>query len=116
MPREKFQNLTEPMFYTLLCLHRPAYGAEIMEQVAALTGGAVRLGPGTLYHLLEEFHAAGLITESDALGRRRTYRLTPKGEALLQNEYARLCRLTDDYRRVFRPRGGAPGQDKEDEP
>ena len=45
MPREKFQNLTEPMFYTLLCLHRPAYGAEIMEQVAALTGGAVRLGP-----------------------------------------------------------------------
>ena len=108
MPREKFQTLTEPMFYTLLCLHRPAYGAEIMEQVAALTGGAVRLGPGTLYHLLEEFHAAGLITESDALGRRRTYRLTPKGEALLQNEYARLCRLTDDYRRVFRPRGAAP--------
>ena len=40
MPREKFQTLTEPMFYTLLCLHRPAYGAEIMEQVAALTGGA----------------------------------------------------------------------------
>ena len=116
MPREKFQNLTEPMFYTLLCLHRPAYGAEIMEQVAALTGGAVRLGPGTLYHLLEEFHAAGLITESDALGRRRTYRLTTKGEALLQNEYARLCRLADDYRRVFRPRGAAPGQDKEDEP
>lgn len=116
MPREKFQTLTEPMFYTLLCLHRPAYGAEIMEQVAALTGGAVRLGPGTLYHLLEEFHAAGLITESDALGWRRTYRLTPKGEALLQNEYARLCRLTDDYRRVFRPRGAAPGQDKENEP
>lgn len=116
MPREKFQTLTEPMFYTLLCLRAPAYGAEIMEQVSRLTGGAVRLGPGTLYHLLEEFRAAGLITESDALGRRRTYRLTPKGEALLQNEYARLCRLAEDYRRVFQPRGSAPGQDKEEEP
>ena len=90
MPREKFQTLTEPMFYTLLCLHRPAYGAEIMEQVAALTGGAVRLGPGTLYHLLEEFHAAGLITESDALGRRRTYRLTDKGREAYLEELERL--------------------------
>ena len=55
MSRDKFQTLTEPMYYTLLCLREPACGADVMQQVAAMTGGAVHLGPGTLYHLLDEF-------------------------------------------------------------
>ena len=55
MSRDKFKTLTEPMYYTLLCLREPACGADVMQQVAAMTGGAVHLGPGTLYHLLDEF-------------------------------------------------------------
>ena len=42
MSRDKFQTLTEPMYYTLLCLREPACGADVMQQVAAMTGGTPR--------------------------------------------------------------------------
>ena len=60
MAREKFQTLTEQMFYILLCLRREQCGADIMERVPAMTGGRVSVGPGTLYNLLEQFLQAGL--------------------------------------------------------
>ena len=58
MPREKFGTLTEPMFYTLLCLREPCCGADIMAKVRTLTQGRVGIGPGTLYNLLEEFFSS----------------------------------------------------------
>ena len=64
MPREKFQTLTEPMFYILLCLRVECYGMDIMEQVKQITGGRVTVGPGTLYNLLELFVDAGMIYET----------------------------------------------------
>lgn len=48
MAREKFQTLTEQMFYILLCLQEECYGMDIMEKVAAMTEGRVTIGPGTL--------------------------------------------------------------------
>ena len=60
MAREKFQTLTEQMFYILLCLRREQCGADIMERVPAMTGGRVSVGPGTLYNLLEQFLAGRL--------------------------------------------------------
>ena len=39
MAREKFQTLTEQMFYILLCLRQEQCGADIMARVAELTGG-----------------------------------------------------------------------------
>ena len=48
MAREKFQTLTEQMFYILLCLRREQCGADIMAQVSALTAGRVSVGPGTV--------------------------------------------------------------------
>ena len=73
MPREKFKTLTQQMYYILLCLGEECCGIDIMDRVATLTGGAVRVGSGTLYHLLEQFLAAGLIRETRAEGRRRSY-------------------------------------------
>ena len=52
MAREKFQTLTEQMFYILLCLRQEQCGADIMAQVSALTRERVTVGPGTLYNLL----------------------------------------------------------------
>ena len=52
MPREKFQALTEQMFYILLCLKDECCGMDIMNRVEQLTCGRVRVGPGTLYNLL----------------------------------------------------------------
>ena len=101
MPREKFRTLTEQMFYILMCLRTEMCGMDIMEQVAAMTGGRVQVGPGTLYNLLEQFVEAGMIRETRAEGRRRSYILTAKGREALEAEYIRLRALTGDYESVF---------------
>ena len=101
MPREKFQTLTEQMFYILLCLNQECCGIDIMDQIPAMTGGRVRVGSGTLYNLLEQFVQAGMIQETKAEGRRRSYLLTSKGRETLQEEYRRLCTQAEDYRRIF---------------
>ena len=41
MAREKFQTLTEQMFYILLCLRTELCGTDIMAQVSTLTKGRV---------------------------------------------------------------------------
>ena len=101
MPREKFQALTEQMFYILLCLKDECCGTDIMAKVEAITCGRVRVGPGTLYHLLEQFLDADFIWQTKAEGRRRSYILTAKGRAALREEFDRLRRQTEDYRRCF---------------
>ena len=60
MAREKFQTLTEQMFYVLLCLREECCGMDLMERIRLLTSGRVSVGPGTLYNLLEQFAAEGL--------------------------------------------------------
>lgn len=101
MPREKFRTLTEQMFYILMCLRTEMCGMDIMEKVSAMTNGRVQVGPGTLYNLLEQFAEAGMIRETRAEGRRRSYILTEKGKEALATEYARLQALTRDYERIF---------------
>ena len=99
MPREKFQTLTEQMFYILLCLQNECCGTDIMETVQRMTGDRVQIGPGTLYNLLEKFLEAGMIEETAAEGRKRSYRINAAGRAALDAEYRRLEQLAEDYRR-----------------
>ncbi|MBR6643510.1 MAG: PadR family transcriptional regulator [Lachnospiraceae bacterium] len=101
MPREKFQTLTEQMFYILLCLKEECCGMDIMSRVEELTNGRVRVGPGTLYNLLEQFQSAGFIKETKVVGRKRSYILLEKGEAMLREEYQRLKKLTVDFENMF---------------
>lgn len=101
MPRAKFQTLTEQMYYILLCLKEECYGMDIMDQIPAMTGGRVKVGSGTLYNLLEQFLEAGMIRETRAEGRRRSYILTDKGRELLADAYWRICAQAEDYRRIF---------------
>mgnify|MGYP000033098467 CR=1 FL=1 len=108
MAREKFQTLTEQMFYILLCLRQEQCGADIMSQVTALTAGRVSVGPGTLYNLLEQFLQAGYIRETKVEGRKRSYVLTPTGREALEAEARRLRQLTADYERLMESEGGAP--------
>ena len=97
MAREKFQTLTEPMFYILLCLREECCGADIMARVGALTQGRVSIGPGTLYNLLDSFQSAGMIRQTAVEGRKRSYLITAKGREILEAEYRRLLVLTEDY-------------------
>ena len=108
MAREKFQTLTEQMFYILLCLRQEQCGADIMAQVSALTAGRVTVGPGTLYNLLEQFLQAGYIQETKVEGRKRSYLITEAGLKALENEYRRLRTLTADYEARMGQEGVSP--------
>lgn len=101
MPREKFQTLTEQMFYILLCLKEECCGMDIMEKVEQMTKGRVRVGPGTLYNLLEQFQCMGFIRETKVEGRKRSYILMEKGKSMLKEEYERLKTKTNDYETMF---------------
>ena len=85
------------MYYVLLCLRHECCGTDIMNMTLEMTDGRVRIGPGTLYNLLEQFADAGMIRETGIEGRKRSYILTDGGEELLGNEYQRLIQQIKDY-------------------
>ena len=99
MPREKFVTLTEAMFYILICLQKECCGTDIMQQVRDLTNGRVRIGPGTLYNLLDQFLKNKMIQETSVQGRRKNYQITKYGKELLDLEYERIKQLAKDYER-----------------
>ena len=107
MAREKYQTLTEQMFYILLCLTREQCGVDIMERVREMTEGRVVIGPGTLYSLLESFQQEGFIRETKVEGRKRSYVITPAGQDALEAEVRRLRTLAADYERLAETEGGA---------
>ncbi len=59
MAREQFQTLTEPMYYILMALSEECCGVDIMERVRQISGGRVKVGPGTLYTMLSKFPYCG---------------------------------------------------------
>jgi DNA-binding PadR family transcriptional regulator len=93
--------LTPAAFQVLLALARgPVHGYAIMGFAEDVTGGAVRLGPGTLYRTIGRLVADGLVEEADRAdpdaphdARRRYYRLTPLGRQAAQAEAALLARM-----------------------
>ena len=99
MPREKFVTLTEAMFYILICLQKECCGTDIMQQVHDMTDRRVRIGPGTLYNLLDQFLKNKMIQETRVLGRRKNYQITEYGKELLDLEYKRIKQLAKDYER-----------------
>jgi DNA-binding PadR family transcriptional regulator len=71
------------------------HGYGIMQEVARQSEGKYKLGPGTLYDNLQKLLARGLVQEcghraGDEDPRRRYYRLTTKGRAVLSAEVTRL--------------------------
>lgn len=96
MAREQFQNLTEPMYYILMSLLKERCGVDIMEAVAEISKGRVRVGPGTLYTLLGKFEKENIIRETEVQGRKRSYIITDKGKEILLDEYRRLITMVND--------------------
>lgn len=101
MAREKFQTLTEQMYYILLALEEECCGVDIMERVNERTKNRISVGPGTLYTLLAKFVKADMIQETLVEGRKKSYILTEHGRNVLREEYVRLKMQVEDGRRLF---------------
>lgn len=97
MAREKFQTLTEQMFYILLSFQEECCGVDVMENVSQMTSGRISIGPGTMYTLTASFEKAGFIVETAVEGRKRTYKLTEEGYQILEEERKRLEQMVRDY-------------------
>jgi DNA-binding PadR family transcriptional regulator len=86
---------------------RDQHGYGIMQDVAARTGGKLRLGAGTLYGSVKRMLERGLIVELNERERpdadsdderRRYYRLTPFGRKVAKAEAARLSEMLEQAR------------------
>ena len=102
MPRPtdpKTQPLRPPVFHILLALStRSLHGLGIADEVETTSGGALTLGPGTLYRSLAEMVAHDLVEmvsnpPEGSDPRRKYYRITPDGERLVRAEAERLARV-----------------------
>ncbi len=92
--------MTSAVFHVLLAIaDGETHGYRIMQEVAERSRGTVKLGPGSLYFTINRLTDAKMIEESSDRpdparddSRRKYYRLTPLGRAVLQSE---LSILTD---------------------
>ena len=97
-PQKRLLPLTPAVFYILLALaDGERHGYAIMQEVTVLSDGQVHMGPGTLYSTIQRLLDLALIVEtatsSGEDGRRRYYRLTGAGKALLETEIGRMHSL-----------------------
>lgn len=101
-----FLPLSPAIHHILLALvDDERHGYAIMLEVSRLTGGATKMGPGTLYGTLKRMLAAGLVEEADERPdpelddeRRRYYRITPLGAKVLRAETSRVSLLVSAAR------------------
>ncbi|MBQ4349080.1 MAG: PadR family transcriptional regulator [Clostridia bacterium] len=101
MPRKSMQTLSEPMYYVLLALTKELYGTEIMKEVRLLSKERIKIGPGTLYTMLDKFLSAGLITRTNKSLSTKSYIITPEGKRALKAEYDRLSALIRDGEKIM---------------
>ncbi|HTX56179.1 MAG TPA: helix-turn-helix transcriptional regulator [Candidatus Acidoferrales bacterium] len=94
---ESLLPLNPRVFYILLSLaEEERHGYAIAKAVETITGGTVRVTPGTLYPLIRQLLTDGWIHElgEDAHDpRRRRYRLSALGKRIAQAEARRLDAL-----------------------
>ena len=96
--------LTEATYYIMLSLIAPQHGYGIMQQTEQMSHGRVRLAAGTLYGALNTLCDKGWIIQLPVEdgSRRKEYRLTEKGKAVLIREVQRLRELADNGERVLK--------------
>ena len=106
--------LPSATFHILLALaDDDRHGYAIIQEVAARTGGELRLSAGTLYRSVQRMLEQGLILETRDRPapelddeRRRYYRITPFGTAVARAEARRLTELV----KLARVSGFLPGK------
>jgi DNA-binding PadR family transcriptional regulator len=98
---ESLLPLPPATFHILMSLaDEDRHGYAIIQDVAARTGGELKLSAGTLYRSIQRMLEQGLLVEVQERPapelddeRRRYYRITPFGEAVARAEARRLTEL-----------------------
>jgi DNA-binding PadR family transcriptional regulator len=94
---DSYLPLSPAVFHILLALAEDdAHGYAIMRDIEERTRGVIKVGPGMLYGSIKWLLEEGLIKESPRRSptkedeRRKYYRLTPEGLAVIKAEAIRL--------------------------
>ncbi|MFE6050827.1 PadR family transcriptional regulator [Kitasatospora sp. NPDC056446] len=109
------RSMQEPTLLLLTALaDAPRHGYALIQEVAAISDGRVKMRTGTLYGALDRLLGQGLIevaAEEVVDGRaRRTYALTGAGREALAAEAGRLRAVaTEAERRLTKIRSMLPG-------
>src|SRR4051794_8231537 len=109
---ESLLPLPQATFHILVALAgEDRHGYAVIKDVAARTGGALKLSPGTLYRSVDRVVQQGVVREVSARAardmddeRRRYYRITSFGREVARAESRRLAQMRD----LARARGLAP--------
>lgn len=91
--RKVYIPMTETAFYILLCLRKPNHGYGIVQAVEKMTGGEIKLAPGTMYGSLSKMEKDGVIRFVREEEKRKIYEITQLGTEVLQLEKKRIERL-----------------------
>lgn len=108
LPVDSFLPLPAAFFHILVAVaDRERHGYAIMQDVAARTGGKLRMSPGTLYGSIKRMLHDGLIEELDERPdsehddvRRRYYRITALGRRVAMAESERFADLLSQARAI----------------
>lgn len=94
--------LTESTYYILLSLVAPNHGYGIMQSVETMSGGRVRMAPGTLYGALNSLQEKKwiILLPGDEGSRKKEYILTDDGREVLKAEVQRLKELYENGKKV----------------
>jgi DNA-binding PadR family transcriptional regulator len=98
---ESLLPLPTATFHILMAVaENDRHGYAIIQDVAARTGGALKLSAGTLYRSIQRMLEQGLLVETNERPdpelddeRRRYYSITPFGRAVATAETRRLTQL-----------------------
>ncbi len=98
--------LTEAVYYILLALYSPLHGYGVMQKVAELSAGRVRLAAGTLYGALNTMLEKGWLKAlpGESNSRKKEYEITAAGKSVAEHELTRLRELLSNGEQII---GGA---------
>jgi PadR family transcriptional regulator PadR len=86
---------------------RPLHGYALVQTIKRTSDDLLQVEEGSLYPALQRMLRSGLLRarwEVSASGRRvRTYAITPRGAAHLENEVSSFERILEGIRRVLAP-------------
>lgn len=91
--RKVYVPMTETGFYILYSLQNENHGYGIVQNVERLTGGEIRLAPGTMYGSLSKMEKDGVIRFVREEDKRKIYVITELGKEVLELELNRIKRL-----------------------